>query len=150
MNSTIAYSIVFFDPDKNHVRSGENIEYCQSEDHLIDLLDLYGQTRITVCICCEDEELVLTTLRKSTNIASIILCNQHHRYPYGISNFGRFIRSNSFNSNEYWQLDAHTDALNANDDRHTFFYIKSIIKKFLERQSYPTYDSTEEKRNKHN
>ena len=144
MNLAVAYSIVFFNPDERHDHPGGNIQYCQSVNRLIHLLASYGQTRITVCICCEDEAPVLTALQPLTNIASIILCTQHHQNHHGIANLGRSIRQNSFNNDEHWQLEAHTDAFTANNNENVLFHIQSIIRNFIQQNSFPIHGAIQE------
>ena len=140
----IAYSILFFDPGDQHHHTGGNIQSCRAEGRLINLLTTYGQTRVTVCICCEDRAPVLAALLPMPNIASIFLCTRHHQIPAAVINFPRPIRQNSFNNNEHWQVEAHAAAVSANQDQNVLLHIQSIVRNFLEQDSFPRHGSIQE------
>ena len=144
MAQFIFYSIVFFDPDDQHHHPGANIVYCDARRYLNHVLALHGQTRITVCVCCHNLRPVLNILHGSPNVAAIFLCSRHHPNQHGAANHPLIIRENLFHNNEYWQIDAHRYALDANGQRYINNHIRRILNRVLQQLSFPIHGATEE------
>lgn len=145
MNQAIPYSILFFDPNDLHHHPGGNIVPCQTLPNLPGALTTYQQTRITVCVCCDHTQPVLNTLlNQLANVAAIIFCTTHHQNPHAVANRPVIIRENLFNNDEYWQIEAHTYALNANDNVQINDHIQQTIASLLQHQSFPIHGATQQ------
>ena len=139
MNQSIPYSILFVDPRNSHGHTGQNLAYLPAAMNLDDTLASYRQTKITVCVCCQNSQPVVTILQQSRNVGAIILCTRHYPNQHGVTNQPVIIRENLFNDDEHWQIEAHKYALDANANPQVNVHIRQIVERFLQQQLFPTH-----------
>src|SRR5689334_14007426 len=113
MTQSIFYSILFFDSDHEHSEHNhfdKNVTFCNSEKHLADILSLYGEIKVAVCICCKNKRPILDKLLQCSNVASILVCTKHNSdltQQDLLANRCAIIKQNSFENSRQWQIEAH-------------------------------------------
>ncbi len=137
MAQYIFYSILFFDDDCKHRHIDNDIMFCNSEKYLIKILALYDQVKLTV----------LDKLRQCSNIASIIMCTrQHidHNEHNWTTNHRPIIKENLFEDPRQWNFEAHTDLLNANEQKEIINHIPNILRQLLKRDIFTCQTASEQ------
>jgi hypothetical protein len=152
MAQCVSYSIVFFDSNGEHSGSPKHdqvhdyIRFCNAEKHLTEILSSYGKVKVAVCVCCNNKRDILNKLQQCPNVASIFICTRHHpdcneeNWPTS----DRILIKSLFEDPCRWQIEAHTDARNANNQKEVTDYIQHILQQLIQEDIYKPQNSIEE------